>query len=97
MKHHFYANLLDHYQITLCFSGNRGRMVRGPPPPQNMYNPLGQQQTRELVSVPLNDHSGPMMGHHPGSGMGFKRPMHQDNNQNYPMHGEVGVNFKNSV
>ncbi|XP_034233762.1 zinc finger protein swm isoform X2 [Thrips palmi] len=69
--------------------GNRGRMVRGPLPPQNMYNPVGQQQTRELVSVPLNDHSGPMMGHHPGGGMGFKRPMHQDNNQNYPMHGET--------
>lgn len=68
--------------------GNRGRMVRGPPPP-NMYNPVGPQQTRELVSVPLNDHSGSMMGHHPGMGMAFKRPMHHDNNQNYPLHGEI--------
>ncbi|XP_026278261.1 zinc finger protein swm isoform X2 [Frankliniella occidentalis] len=64
--------------------GMRGRMVRGPPPPQQPpYNSMHQQQ-RELVSVPLNDHSGGM-GVHPG----YKRPMPQDNNQNYPMHGET--------
>ena len=71
--------------------GLRGRMVRGPVPQSNVYNPM-QQQQRELVSVPLNDQSGQHLGaHHTGSGIGYKRPMPQDNNQNYPMHGEVSI------
>jgi hypothetical protein len=69
--------------------GMRGRMIRGPVPPQNIYNHM--QQQRELVSVPLNDQSGGqhLGALHSGSGIGYKRPMPQDNNQNYPMHGEV--------
>ncbi|KAK3920131.1 Zinc finger protein swm [Frankliniella fusca] len=62
--------------------GLRGRMIRGPPPQQPPYNSM--QQQRELVSVPLNDQSGGMAVH-----PGYKRPLPQDNNQNYPMHGET--------
>lgn len=67
-------------------------MVRGPVPQPNVYNPM-QQQQRELVSVPLNDQSGghQHLGPHGGSGIGYKRPISQDNNQNYPLHGEVSV------